>query len=112
MLVTSPIPNPRMNSGTSDDFGSEYVVATSGPKNSSARREVAIASPIATPMIEPIASPANVRSRLDELASALEADRSLRLGSPPPSSEQLAYSTALVRQQAEQLRGALRPPAV
>ena len=55
------------------------------------------------------AAAANVRSRLDELASALETDRALRLGSPPPSSEQLAYSTALIRQQAEQLQGALRP---
>ena len=55
------------------------------------------------------AAAANVRSRLDELASALEADRALRLGSPPPSSEQLSYSTALIRQQAEQLQGALRP---
>ena len=55
------------------------------------------------------AAAANVRSRLDELASALEADRALRLGSPPPSSEQLTYSTALIRQQAEQLQGALRP---
>ena len=57
------------------------------------------------------AAAANVRSRLDELASALEADRALRLGSPPPSSEQLAYSTALIRQQAGQLQGALRPSA-
>ena len=55
------------------------------------------------------ASASNVRSRLDELASALETDRALRLGSPPPSSEQLTYSTALIRQQAEQLQGALRP---
>jgi pyruvate/2-oxoglutarate dehydrogenase complex dihydrolipoamide acyltransferase (E2) component len=55
------------------------------------------------------AAAANVRSRLDELASALEADRALRLGSPPPSSEQLTYSTALIRQQAEQLQGVLRP---
>jgi hypothetical protein len=55
------------------------------------------------------AAAANVRSRLDELASALEADRALRLGSPPPSSEQLTYSTALIRQQAKQLQGALRP---
>jgi hypothetical protein len=51
----------------------------------------------------------NVRSRLDELASALETDRTVRLGSPPPSSEQLTYSTALIRHQAEQLQGALRP---
>ncbi|MET0563370.1 MAG: hypothetical protein ABW114_07990 [Gaiellaceae bacterium] len=55
------------------------------------------------------AAAANVRSRLDELAAALETDRTLRLGSPPPSSEQLTYSTALIRQQAEQLQGALRP---
>jgi hypothetical protein len=55
------------------------------------------------------AAAANVRSRLDELAAALESDRTLRLGSPPPSSEQLTYSTALFRQQAEQLQGALRP---
>lgn len=55
------------------------------------------------------AAAANVRSRLDELASTLETDRALRLGSPPPSSEQLAYSTALIRQQAELLQGALRP---
>jgi len=37
------------------------VVATSGPKNWSARREVAIASPIATPTIEPISSPPSAR---------------------------------------------------
>jgi hypothetical protein len=55
------------------------------------------------------AAAANVRARLDELASTLESDRALRLGSPPPSEEQLAYSTALIRQQAGQLQGALRP---
>ncbi len=47
---------------------------------------------------------------LDELSRTLEADRVLRLGSPPPSQEQLSYSTALIRQQAEQLQGLLRPP--
>jgi hypothetical protein len=47
---------------------------------------------------------------LDELARTLEADRVLRLGSPPPSQEQLSYSTALIRRQAEQLQGLLRPP--
>jgi hypothetical protein len=56
------------------------------------------------------AAVAHVRSRLDELAGALEADRTLRFSSPPPSSEQLAYSTALIRQQADQLRGVLLPP--
>jgi hypothetical protein len=57
------------------------------------------------------AAAARVRERLDELASALQADRTLRLGSPPPSEEQLSYSTSLVRQQAEQLQGVLRPPS-
>ena len=56
------------------------------------------------------AAAATVRGRLDELASALETDRTLRLSTPPPSSEQLTYSTALIRQQAEQLQTTLRPP--
>jgi hypothetical protein len=53
---------------------------------------------------------APVRTGLDELAEALEADRTLRLATPPPTDDQLAYSDALIRQQAEQLRGALRSP--
>jgi hypothetical protein len=53
---------------------------------------------------------ASVRGRLDELASALETDRTLRLSTPPPSPEQVTYSTALIRQQAEELRATLRPP--
>ena len=57
------------------------------------------------------AAGAQLRGRLDELASTLEADRALRLGSPPPSEEQLSYSTALIRQQVDQLQGVLRPPA-
>jgi hypothetical protein len=57
------------------------------------------------------AAAANVRARLDELASTMQSDRALRLSSPPPSQEQLAYSTAVIRQQAEQLQGVLRPPA-
>jgi hypothetical protein len=57
------------------------------------------------------AAAARVRERLDELAATLEADRTLRLSSPPPSEEQLTYSTALVRQQVEQLQGVLRPPS-
>jgi hypothetical protein len=56
------------------------------------------------------AAAGQVRGGLDELAEALEADRTLRLASPPPSEEQLAYSTALIRQQAEQLKGILRAP--
>jgi hypothetical protein len=56
------------------------------------------------------AGASHVRSRLDDLAAALEADRTLRFSSPPPSSEQLGYSTALIRQQAEQLQGVLLPP--
>ncbi len=55
------------------------------------------------------ASAARLRARLDELAATLEADRALRLASPPPSPEQLTYSSALIRQQAEQLQGVLRP---
>jgi hypothetical protein len=55
------------------------------------------------------AAAASVRSRLDELAGALETDRRLRLGSPPPTQEQLSYSTALIRQQVDQLQGTLRP---
>ena len=56
------------------------------------------------------AAAGTVRGRLDELASALESDRTLRLSTPPPSREQLDYSTALIRQQAEQLQGVLRRP--
>jgi len=51
-----------------------------------------------------------VRARLDELASTMQSDRALRLSSPPPNQEQLTYSTAVIRQQAEQLQGVLRPP--
>ena len=51
-----------------------------------------------------------LRARLDELAATLETDRKLRLGSPPPSQDQIVYSDALIRQQAEQLQGVLRPP--
>jgi hypothetical protein len=56
------------------------------------------------------AEAARVRVGLEELAEALEADRTLRLASPPPTEEQIAYSTALIRQQAEQLQGVLRSP--
>jgi len=57
------------------------------------------------------AAAAGVRAKLDELASALETDRSLRLSTPPPTKEQLAYSTATIRQQAEELQGTIRPPS-
>ena len=57
------------------------------------------------------AAAANVRARLDELASTMQSDRALRLSSPPPTEEQVAYSSAVIRQQAEQLQGVLRPPA-
>ena len=56
------------------------------------------------------AAASGVRAKLDELASGLETDRSLRLSTPPPTQEQLAYSTALIRQQAEELQGTIRPP--
>jgi hypothetical protein len=51
-----------------------------------------------------------LRAQLDELAGTLEGDRTLRLSSPPPSEDQLSYSTALIRRQVEQLQGILRPP--
>ena len=57
------------------------------------------------------AAAATLRGRLDELAAALEADRKLRLGSTPPSEEQLAYSTALVHHEIEQLQSYLRAGA-
>jgi hypothetical protein len=52
---------------------------------------------------------ARLRARLDDLAATLESDRALRLGSPPPTGEQVAYSTALIREQVEQLQRLLRP---
>jgi hypothetical protein len=54
---------------------------------------------------------ARLQAGLDALAGVLESDRALRLGSPPPSAEQLSYSTALIRRQVEQLQGVLRPPS-
>ena len=55
------------------------------------------------------ASAGLVRARLDDLAATLEADRSLRLSSPPPSEEQLSYSSTLIQQQVEQLQQVLLP---
>jgi hypothetical protein len=55
-------------------------------------------------------SAARLRAPLDDLAGTLEADRTLRLASPPPSREQISYSTALIRRQAEQLQRVHRPP--
>lgn len=55
------------------------------------------------------AAAGRVRASLDELAGTLEVDRTLRLGSPPPSPEQLSYSTALIRRQVESLQSVLRP---
>jgi hypothetical protein len=51
-----------------------------------------------------------LRASLDELAKTLETDRMLRLGSPPPSPEQLDYSTALIRRQVELVQAAVRAP--
>ena len=56
------------------------------------------------------ADSARVRASLDELAETLQTDRTLRLNSPPPSAEQLDYSTARIRHQAQELQGVLRPP--
>ena len=51
-----------------------------------------------------------VRVQLAELAAALETDRTLRLGSPPPNAEQLSYSTAVIREHVRELQAVLRPP--
>ncbi len=51
-----------------------------------------------------------VRQQLAELAAVLETDRALRLGSPPPSAEQLTYSTAVIGEQVRGLQSVLRPP--
>lgn len=56
------------------------------------------------------AASARLRASLDGLAETLETDRMLRLNSPPPSTEQLEYSTARIRRQAQELQGVLRPP--
>jgi F0F1-type ATP synthase membrane subunit c/vacuolar-type H+-ATPase subunit K len=53
-----------------------------------------------------------LRAGLDELATVLESDRALRLASPPPSEEQLAYSAAIIRERVEQLQILLRPTLV
>jgi hypothetical protein len=57
------------------------------------------------------ADASRLRGPLDELAGALEADRALRLGSPPPNAEQLSYSTAVIHQYVQALEAALRPPS-
>ena len=54
---------------------------------------------------------ARLRDALDELAQGLEADRTLRLSSPPPTADQLSYSTALIHQHVEALQTVLRPPS-
>jgi hypothetical protein len=56
------------------------------------------------------ASIGEVRARLEDLVQALDSDRTLRLGSPPPSADQLSFSTAVIRQQVEQLQASLRQP--
>jgi hypothetical protein len=56
------------------------------------------------------ATTALLRERLDELAQALEADRALRLSSPPPNPDQLSYSTALIREHVAQLQELLEAP--
>ncbi len=44
---------------------------------------------------------------LETLKAAIDTDRALRIGPPPPTSEQLGYSEALLRQRAAELE---RPP--
>jgi hypothetical protein len=53
---------------------------------------------------------ARMRASLDELIRTLETDRMLRLGTPPPTPEQLTYSGALIRQQVEHLQSVVRAP--
>jgi hypothetical protein len=52
---------------------------------------------------------AQLRAGLDELAGTLAGDRRLRMSSPPPSPEQITYSTALIHEQVERLQALLRP---
>jgi len=54
------------------------------------------------------AAAADVRARLEDLTQALNSDRTLRLGSPPPSGDQLSYSSDLIRQHVEALQASLR----
>ena len=57
------------------------------------------------------AEAARVRASLDELVRTLETDRTLRLASPPPTPDQLGYSSAVIRQQVEHLQALLSAPA-
>lgn len=57
------------------------------------------------------AEAARMRASLDELIRTLETDRTLRLGSPPPTPDQLSYSGALIRQQVEHLQRVVAAPA-
>src|SRR6266545_1124435 len=75
MSVALPIPNHRSSSGTRPDFGSEYVTATSGPKNPSAARDIAIATPRRTPTTPASASPETVRKIETERLSGISPPR-------------------------------------
>jgi hypothetical protein len=57
---------------------------------------------------ESAASAGPLRASLEDLAGVLEADRTLQYSSPPPSPEQLAYSSALIQQKVAQLQDVLR----
>jgi len=50
---------------------------------------------------------AGVDQSLQALRSGVESDRTLRLGPPPPTAEQLGYSEAVVRQRATDFEQAL-----
>jgi hypothetical protein len=44
---------------------------------------------------------------LQALRAAVDADRALRLGPPPPTAEQLGYSSAVIRQRSADFEQAL-----
>ena len=54
---------------------------------------------------------AGLRDALDELAQALEADRTLRLELAAPDPDQLSYSTALIHQHVQALQRVLQTPS-
>ncbi len=73
--------------------------------NSRAARARSGLSNLASASKEPRATAAATRANqaLDSLVATIDTDRGLRLGPPPPTDEQLAYSEALLSQRAVEL---------
>ena len=90
-----------------DDVLAQGSVVTGQSRRSPPRRERWRRT---RPMIRPGLRPAAYGRSWTISPNTLEGDRTLRLSSPPPTEEQLSYSTALIRRQVEQLQGILRPP--